>query len=385
MKFMFMVGGVWLCLLIVKVYAYRRFFAPSPLFSKHKASVKVALVAISIGELGLFALVDMNLSYTQYFFLGLGAVLSCCLFAACLFGEVARFTARLVDSKRVGDEVLDSRRRFFRILADLGVLILFFFFSVRGVSAAVSIPPVKELKLRIPKLKESKNIALISDAHLGRALGGEFLRGIVEKINSLEVDVVVIVGDLVDDKIDKLKDELLVLKDLKTKEGVFYVVGNHEYYHGIDSIIKFLKTLGLKVLHNKNAELDGFNLAGVADLAGLRFNKFEPDIEAAKKGLNPNKPSILLAHQPKFVSLYDVSDFDLVLSGHTHAGQVFPMSFFVWLSQRYVHGLYDLPKASSEAKDTRIYVSSGVGFWGPALRFLAPSEIVHIRLEPEQA
>ena len=73
----------------------------------------------------------------------------------------------------------------------------------------------------------------------------------------------------------------------------------------------------------------------------------------------------------------DVSDFDLVLCGHTHAGQVFPLSIFVWLDQHYVHGLYQVDSK------TQLYVSSGVGFWGPAMRFLAPSEIVNLKLKPK--
>lgn len=162
---------------------------------------------------------------------------------------------------------------------------------------------------------------------------------------------------------------------------MYYVAGNHEYYHGLDPILAHLKTLNVRILHNTHIELDELNLAGVSDLAGLRFNYLPPDIESAKKDLNLLKPSVLLAHQPKFVRSNDVSEFDLVLCGHTHAGQVFPLSFFVWLDQKYIHGLYNVPSKMPKNLPTQLYVSSGVGFWGPAVRFLAQNEIVLLELE----
>lgn len=106
------------------------------------------------------------------------------------------------------------------------------------------------------------------------------------------------------------------------------MAGNHEYHHGIDDILSYLYTLNLAILHNTNVELEDLNLAGVSDLTGLRFNYLKPDLESAKKNINLHKPIILLAYQSKFVHLNDVSDFDLVLSGHTHVRQVFPLSFF---------------------------------------------------------
>lgn len=273
--------------------------------------------------------------------------------------------------------VLDSnRRRFLKIMFDLGIIALFFLFSFKSVRGALSIPKVRDVEVKIKGLVREVRIAMISDVHIGKMLQSDFVRGIVDKINALNADIVVIVGDLVDEDINFVREHLVLLNDLQSKEGVYYVSGNHEYYHGIDSILKFLKTLNLKVLDNANIELESVNLCGVSDLAGTTFNRYPPDIESAKQGRNLDKPSILLAHQPKFVRRNDVSDFDLVLCGHTHAGQVFPLSFFVWLDQHYVHGLYALDSK------TQLYVSSGAGFWGPAMRFLAPSEIVNLTLKP---
>lgn len=278
-----------------------------------------------------------------------------------------------------------SRRRVLKNIFDYWLVILFFFISIKSLFNALSIPYIRQVKVKIKGLKLSKTIAMISDVHIGKTLGREFLQNIVKKINAMNPDIVVIVGDLVDNQIKQVKDHLEPLKDLQSKEGVYYVTGNHEYYHGVEEIAEYLQNLNLHVLHNTNIELEEFNLAGVSDLAGVKFKVLPPDLQKAKEGLNPNKPSILLAHQPKFVRQNDVSNFDLVLCGHTHAGQVFPLSFFVWLDQHYIHGHYHLPWDKQTQKKTQLYVSSGVGFWGPPIRFLAPSEIVQIELEAQDA
>lgn len=286
-----------------------------------------------------------------------------------------------------------TRRKFLKLILDIGVALLFVGFVFRSFSNALSTPPVREVRVQIPKLRRTKHIVLISDVHIGKALGREFLSRVVARINALEPDMVVIVGDLVDDRIGNVRGDLEPLRELQSREGVYYVAGNHEYYHGVRSITRYVEGLGIRVLHNTSLELEDVNLAGVSDLAGLRFGVLKPDLESARRNLNADKPSILLAHQPKFVRKHDVSDFDLVLCGHTHAGQVFPLSLIVWIDQRYIHGLYTLPRRkaqqiesseaveSKEPRTTQLYVSSGVGFWGPAIRFLAPSEIVSLRLQ----
>ena len=405
------VGVVFVVLNAMKVYVYMRFFRHSVLLPKW-AGIGI-LVALALGEIALLVLKDVHFSHFQYLMISSCLVLTLTLFMACVSVDILRFGVNLSlkfsskiqhreskkpsplatqqDSKH--NDINISRRTFLSKCKDYAVAGLFLLFTFKGFSAALTLPPIKEVRIKIPHLKAKKSIAMISDVHIGKNLGRAFLEGIVEKINALEADIVVIVGDLADDKIENIKDDLEPLKWLKSKEGVYYVCGNHEHYHGLDSILEYLRTLNLTILHNTNIELDGFNLAGVSDLAGVRFKNLEPNLESAKKGLNPQKPSILLSHQPKFVYENDVSDFDLVLCGHTHAGQVFPLSLFVWLDQHYVYGLYDITHKNMESKrltqdsmradsgKTQLYVSSGVGFWGPAIRFLAPSEIVLLRLE----
>ncbi|CAM3307131.1 metallophosphoesterase [Helicobacter labetoulli] len=397
------VGVVFVVLNAMKVYVYMRFFRHSVLLPKW-AGIGI-LVALALGEIALLVLKDVRFSHWQYLMISSCLVLTLTLFMACVAVDMIRLGVNLygkiqsVDSKKTSpvsleqNDINTNRRTFLSKCKDYGVAGLFLLFSFTGFYAALALPPIREVRVKIPHLKTKKSIAMISDVHIGKNLGRAFLEGIVEKINALEADIVVIVGDLADDKIEYIKDDLEPLKWLKSKDGVYYVAGNHEYYHGLDSIVEHLHTLNLNILHNANIELEELNIAGVSDLAGVRFKHLEPDLESAKKGLNPNKPSILLSHQPKFVYENDVSDFDLVLCGHTHAGQVFPLSLLVWLDQHYVYGLYDITHKDIESKkvikdsmrfkprQTQLYVSSGVGFWGPAIRFLAPSEIVLFRLE----
>lgn len=382
MKLWLVVGVIFIVLALMKVYAYYRFLRHSFVFRNHRITLVFLLCALYAGELAFFFLAkDRGFDHHTYIALGSCVIVSYGLFLACIIGDVSRSVGRATlrgAMARLDLEVLDSqRRRFLKIVLDLGILALFVFFSTKSIKNALAIPKVREVEVELEGLETPKNIAMISDVHIGKMIQSEFVQGMVDTINALNADVVVIVGDLVDENIAFVKEFLLPLNDLQSKEGVYYVSGNHEYYHGIESISAFLKTLNLKVLENEHIELESFNLAGVNDLAGLRFGILPPDLRGAQSGLNPQKPSILLAHQPKFVRQNDVSAFDLVLCGHTHAGQVFPLSIFVWLDQHYIHGLYKLDSK------TQLYVSSGVGFWGPAMRFLAPSEIVNLKLKPK--
>lgn len=394
LKILAIVAVIFGFLLGSKIYIYWRLSKVSLIFSRYKRALAGVLLLVFVCEVGFFIVAkDLRFHDISYSLLGLCVATTYCLFVACLCVDIVwlcgkalsmGLKSRSLESK--AESKLDSsaqiplsRRKFLKILHDLGVFGLFFLFFFTSRNNALHTPQVRNVQIPLPKLKQQKRIAMVSDVHIGHILKADFLARIVERINALNADVVVIVGDLIDDDIAKVGKELAALQKIASKEGVFYVNGNHEYYHGIVPIMEFMRSSGVRVLDNEAIELEGFNLAGVNDLAGLRFGEYVPDLARTRQGLNASKPSILLAHQPKFARLYDVGGFDLVLSGHTHAGQVFPMSIFVWLDQHYIHGLYQ------HTKDTKLYVSSGAGFWGPSFRFLAPSEIVCIDLVLESS
>jgi len=178
--------------------------------------------------------------------------------------------------------------------------------------------------------------------------------------------------------ISKITLPLEELKGLKSKYGTYFVVGNHEYFHGLEEIIEAVKDLGIRVLENENVYIgdkdEGFNLAGVYDIFGYRASHHEPDLNAALKGTS-NSPTILLAHQPKYVN--EVVGVDLMLSGHTHGGQLYPFRFLVKLQQPYIIRLHQ------HNKNLQVYVNKGTGFWGPPMRLGSTAEITEVVLTPK--
>lgn len=255
------------------------------------------------------------------------------------------------------------------------LFIIAFAFFYKAVIGAVNTPKVKHVNIFSDKIISPLSVVLLADIHLKKNLSKDFLQGIIKQTNELNPDMILIAGDLIDTSIKNI-NYLELLNDFSSKYGTFYVLGNHEYYHGVEQIHKKLKEYNLTILDNKIQNFDSFSISGTNDLMGLKYKNFKPDLSPIKPHLNASKFNILLTHQPKFVKKYDVSDFDLVLCGHTHAGQIFPFSLAVKLEQGFLNGLYKLDK-------TLMYVSSGAGFWGMSARFFAPSEITHINISPK--
>ncbi|BCZ18575.1 Integral membrane protein [Helicobacter sp. NHP19-012] len=267
-----------------------------------------------------------------------------------------------------------KRRQAIKKFFDLGVIFWLFSSITKGFYNATHLVITKR-RVKLKNLKQALHLAMISDAHIGPYLKKDYLRQIVDRINALNPDIVVIVGDLADLRAKLVQEDLAPLKDIQSKHGVYYVLGNHEYYHGATALIEVFKRHHIRVLQNESVQVAGLNLMGVNDLMGYRFKHFEPDFKTPFTQINPNLPSVLLSHQPKSLTHLKQKP-DLLLCGHTHAGQIFPFSLLVWLDQKYLYGHYHL-------KDCQMIVSSGCGFWGPPVRILTKSEIVSIHLEPE--
>ena len=181
-----------------------------------------------------------------------------------------------------------------------------------------------------------------------------------------------------DTKLAFAKAALDELKNLNSKFGTYFIVGNHEYFHGVKPIIDYVNSLGIKTLENENVYIgpkdNGFYLCGVYDRFGNRYGAYKPDINKALENTNTH-PTVLLAHQPKFIEeIENTVGIDLILCGHTHGGQIFPFNFLVKLQQPYVRGL------NTHNEFTQVYVNKGTGFWGPPMRLGASSEITFLKL-----
>lgn len=264
---------------------------------------------------------------------------------------------------------------------DCFVLLSLILYVGYGAFNALYNQQITKREVKIKGLETPLKIALISDTHIGQMLRKDFSQKIVDKINALKPDMVFVVGDFIDTKINNLKDSAEPFLDLNSTYGTFYVSGNHEYYNGISALTNKIKNLNFNILENSSLKVAGVNIAGVNDIAGLNFGINEPDFNASLKNIDPNAPTILLTHQPRSINLIDkelLKSVDLILSGHTHGGQIFPFSLLVWIQQGYIYGEYKLNER------TKLIVTSGAGFWGPAMRIGSNSEIVELNLIPSK-
>jgi predicted MPP superfamily phosphohydrolase len=192
-----------------------------------------------------------------------------------------------------------------------------------------------------------------------------------------------VTGDLVDGSVSKLADEVAPFSQLRSRLGVYFVTGNHDHYSGGRAWAEHAQKLGMRVLRNERVTVHSgaphdqaasFELAGVDDHhAGFIPGEHGEDLELALADAPPERPLILLAHDPATFKSASKLPVDLQLSGHTHGGQLWPFSMIVRLAVPFIAGLYR--KGGSQ-----LYVSRGTGFWGPPMRLLAPAEIGEIVL-----
>jgi predicted MPP superfamily phosphohydrolase len=241
--------------------------------------------------------------------------------------------------------------------------------QVRGVAVALK---------RFPAALDGFTVAQISDLHVAPLLGRAYVEDVVDKVLAQRPSMIVLTGDLVDGSVPQLRDGVAPLARLQAPHGVFFITGNHEYYSGADAWIAELTRLGIRVLRNQRVAVGtgqaGFDLAGIDDFTAAQFGGGHgADLAAALQGRDPTRELLLLAHQPKAIDEAAQYGVGLMLSGHTHGGQIFPFGAIVRLVQPYLKGLY-------RHGETQIYVNPGTGYWGPPMRLGAPPEITLLTL-----
>ncbi|WP_328723682.1 metallophosphoesterase [Streptomyces sp. NBC_00247] len=230
---------------------------------------------------------------------------------------------------------------------------------------------------RLPRSAHGFRIAVVSDIHLGPILGHAHTRRVVDSINATRPDLIAVVGDLVDGSVADLGYAAEPLADLEARHGSFFVTGNHEYFSGAAEWVDHVRELGLHPLENARVEIDGFDLAGVNDVAGESEGQ-GPDFDRALGDRDPARAAVLMAHQPVVIDDAVAHGVDLQLSGHTHGGQLWPGNLVAELANPTVAGL-------ERYGDTQLYVSRGAGAWGPPVRVGAPSDITVVELASRQA
>jgi hypothetical protein len=275
-------------------------------------------------------------------------------------------------------EPLDlTRRRFLggAAVAVAGASVAKGMISARGEHEVVDV----EFHLaKLPRELDGFTIVQLSDLHTGMTIDRDFVQRVVDHANALEPDLIALTGDLIDGKVEDLRDDIAPLAQLRAKHGVYAVTGNHEYYAGVDAWIAEITRLGARYLRNELVTIRSgsaaFDLAGVDDHSADGYPGHGEDLAAATAQRDPSRALVLLAHQPRQVRRAARHGVDLQLSGHTHGGQIWPWHYIVKLQQGgLLAGRY-------QQDDTQLYVTRGCGYWGPPVRLGAPLEITRVIL-----
>lgn len=241
-------------------------------------------------------------------------------------------------------------------------------------------PRIRTLELTIPKnghRLRTLNIAVASDIHLGTIVCKARLERIVARINALKPDLVLLPGDVVDEDIGPVIKQNLgeTLRKIRSTYGVFAVTGNHEYIGGVDAACRYLVDHGITMLRDSSINIEeSLYIVGREDRAIGQFarRKRKP-LGELMASVDKNFPVILMDHQPYRLEEAEQFGVDLQLSGHTHHGQLWPFNFIT-------KKMYEVSWGYKKKGNTHVYVSSGVGTWGPPVRTGNSPEIVHLKL-----
>ena len=271
---------------------------------------------------------------------------------------------------------------FNRLIFGLGLFSVAVIFSAYGFRNAFH-PQIKNLEVKIKNLPaawQGKTIIQLSDVHLGQVHSPAFMQSVADKVNAQNPDLILITGDLLDGMDGNLDGFAGPLNSLRAKQGIFFVTGNHETYLGLNNALDVLRKTDIKVLNDQFVDINGLQVVGISfpspDSANIKGDsKNTAQIIASLPNLNKTEPIILMHHAPTNLDQAKKAGVALQLSGHTHAGQIWPFKFFPWLIfGQYYYGLHTMG-------DFSIYTTSGIGTWGPPMRTTGAPEIPVFKLQ----
>lgn len=246
-------------------------------------------------------------------------------------------------------------------------------------------PKTTNMELVIKKSAPIKNLKVVavSDVHLGTIIGPRKTQKLVNSINSLNPDIVLFAGDVVDEDVQTVIKQNLGdnLHKIEARLGIYACTGNHEYIGGGDPSIHYLEQNGITVLRDSTVLIDeAFYLIGREDLhKNFRSEEGRLSLDQLLDGVDFSKPIIMLDHQPYALDEVEKAGVDLQISGHTHHGQLWPLGY---ITQR----IFEVSRGYKQKGNSHFYVSTGFGTWGPPVRTGNRPEIVLFNLifQPEE-
>jgi predicted MPP superfamily phosphohydrolase len=343
-RFMIFWSFVLLAAYLVYIYPLHRLttWLGYPTVLNVPAIVGLSFAVVAILRLS-FRSSSRALEVTLYNWMGIGFV----FFTPCLLYEVLRLGLPLND-----------RWAALLILA-IGISVVIFAF------ANAQRLHCKELRFGHPRFTRNTRLVQISDVHIGSRSAG-FLERVVKTINDKNPDFVLITGDFLDAKRVGPRD-IAALKTLKAP--IYFSIGNHERYAGLEWVIPMLEDAGCVLLRTEAVSFEELQLIGIDDAE----DQHQVKNELAKIYLKPECFKVLMYHRPLGWEAAVDSGIDLMLCGHTHNGQIFPFNWLVRQQFQKVRGLHI-------RDNCHLYVSPGTGTWGPAMRLGSRNEITCIDL-----
>lgn len=223
------------------------------------------------------------------------------------------------------------------------------------------------------------HVVMVSDIHLGTIMETSRLNRMVDMVNELNPDIVLLAGDTIDEDVEYFVQNRMdsYFQKIRSKYGVYAVLGNHEYIgRNADEAIQQLTAGGVTVLKDKYVKVaDSFYIAGRDDKSGARFTgRQRKGVADVLTGVDKSLPVILMDHQPNDLEPALQNGVDLQVSGHTHRGQMFP-------NQLITSRIYEKDYGHLHKGNFNLIVSSGYGTWGPPVKIGNPAEIVDINIQ----
>ena len=222
-------------------------------------------------------------------------------------------------------------------------------------------------------LSRKMKVVMLSDLHLGyHNRRSEFAKW-VDKINEEKADLILVAGDIIDKNIQPLEEQEMHQEFLRLNAPVVACLGNHEYYGGESNALLFYKKADITLLRDSVITVGDLCIIGRDD----RSNAKRKTLSELMKGVDRTKYLVVLDHQPIQLEEAEQNGIDFQLSGHTHHGQVWPIS---WITE----SIYECAFGEWQRGSTRYYVTSGIGIWGGKFRIGTRSEYVVAEITPDR-